>query len=314
LNKRNKLRLLLIFIIIGFVISPAFADETTINLDSNTPYIDIPIQATEPTTITIQTTNGTPQTNPSFIDSWIELWQDVNKLRADDDGAHSGTNVLASFITTPIDAGIYFIRATSFAWMASNQTQLPTGSYVLTWSGVATIPTPTPTPTPTETITPTPEPTSLPSDTPSATPSETPTPEETISSLPVIPYEPPAPNDNLSNVELTPTPEPSDTNFETNLIQDIQQIEPIQELVEEELQDIPIDTPLVTENITPQIELQVPEFFANILGAEQVMQTLENVLSVGLDMTPEEREESQAVVISAVLLQQISTSIVRRIK
>lgn len=311
MNKRNKLRLLLIFIIIGFVISPAFADETTINLDSNTPYIDIPIQATEPTTITIQTTNGTPQTNPSFIDSWIELWQDVNKLRADDDGAHSGTNVLASFITTPIDAGIYFIRATSFAWMASNQTQLPTGSYLLTWSGVATIPTPTPTPTPTETITPTPEPTSSPSDTPSATPSETPTPEETISSLPVIPYEPPAPNDNPLILEPTPIPEPSNTNSET-----IELIEP-QEIIIEEIQPVlenPIDAPLLEENITPQIELQVPELFASIPGVEQVMETLENVLSVGLDMTPEQREESQAIVVSTILLQQISTSIVRRIK
>ena len=310
MNRRTKLRLLLIFIIIGFVISPAFADETTINLDSNTPYIDIPIQATEPTTITIQTTNGTPQTNPNFIDSWIELWQDVNKLRADDDGAHSGTNVLASFISTPIDAGIYFIRATSFAWMASNQTQLPTGSYLLTWNGVTTIPTPTPTPTPTETITPTPEPTSSPSNTPSVEPSQTPVPEET-SYVPVIPNEPPAPNDNPLTPEPTPIPEPSNTNSET-----IELIEP-QEIIIEEIQPVlenPIDAPLLEENITPQIELQVPELFASIPGVEQVMQTLENVLSVGLDMTPEQREESQAIVVNTILLQQISTSIVRRIK
>ena len=312
MNRRTKLRLLLIFIIIGFVISPAFADETTINLDSNTPYVDIPIEAIEPTTITIETTNGTPQTNPSFIDSWVELWQGVTKLRADDDSAHSNTNVLASFISTPIDVGVYFIRATSFAWMASNQTQLPTGSYVLTWSGVATIPTPipTPTPTPTETITPTPEPTSSPSDTPSVEPSQTPVPEET-SYVPVIPYEPPAPNDNPLTLEPTPIPEPSNTNFET-----IELIEP-QEIVIEEIQPVlenPIATPLLEENITPQIELQVPELFASIPGVEQVMETLENVLSVGLDMTPEQREESQAVVVSTILLQQISTSIVRRIK
>ncbi len=310
MNRRTKLRLLLIFIIIGFVISPAFADETTINLDSNTPYVDIPIEATEPTTITIETSNGTPQTNPSFIDSWIELWQGATKLRADDDSAHSNTNVLASFISTPIDAGVYFIRATSFAWMASNQTQLPTGSYLLTWSGVATIPTPTPTPTPTETITPTPEPTSSPSDMPSVEPSQTPVPEET-SYVPVIPNEPPAPNDNLLTLEPTPIPEPSNTNFET-----IELIEP-QEVVIEEIQPVlenPIATPLLEENITPQIELQVPELFASIPGVEQVMQTLENVLSVGLDMTPEQREESQAVVVSTILLQQISTSIVRRIK
>ena len=312
MNRRTKLRLLLIFIIIGFVISPAFADETTINLDSNTPYVDIPIEATEPTTITIETTNGTPQTNPSFIDSWVELWQGVTKLRADDDSAHSNTNVLASFISTPIDVGVYFIRATSFAWMASNQTQLPTGSYLLTWSGVATIPTPIPTPTPTltETITPTPEPTSSPSDTPSVEPSQTPVPEET-SYVPVIPNEPPAPNDNLLTPEPTPIPEPSNTNFET-----IELIEP-QEIIIEEIQPVlenPIATPLLEENITPQIELQVPELFASIPGVEQVMETLENVLSVGLDMTPEQREESQAVVVSTILLQQISTSIVRRIK
>ena len=79
------------------------------------------------------------------VDSWIELWQGATKLRADDDGLHSGTNVLASIITAPIETGFYFIRATSFAWMASNQTQTPTGSYVLTWSGVTTIPTATPT-------------------------------------------------------------------------------------------------------------------------------------------------------------------------
>ena len=99
--------------------SPAIADETTIVLDQQTPYVDIPVEATEPTTLTVQTTNGTPQTNPAFIDSWIELWQGATKLRADDDGLHSGTNVLASIITAPIETGFYFIRATSFAWRPS---------------------------------------------------------------------------------------------------------------------------------------------------------------------------------------------------
>ena len=158
-------------LLLVFVMSPSFADEQQINLTPEVPYVDIPIEATEPTTLTVQTTNGTPQTNPGFIDSWIELWQGATKLRADDDGAHSGTNVLASIITAPIETGFYFIRATSFAWMASNQTQFPTGTYLLTWSGVTTIPTATPTPTTTPQPTIEPTPTSEP--TPSATPEPT---------------------------------------------------------------------------------------------------------------------------------------------
>ena len=105
MNKRAKLRLFLVFILIGFIVAPAFADEQTIELSPEVPYVDVVVEATEPTQITIQTTNGTPQTNPSFIDSWVELWQGATKLFANDDGAHSGTNVLASFISTPIEAG-----------------------------------------------------------------------------------------------------------------------------------------------------------------------------------------------------------------
>ena len=153
MNGRAKLRLFLVFILIGFIIAPAFADEQTIELSPEVPYVDVVVEATEPTQITIQTTTGTPQTNPGFIDSWIELWHSTTKLRADDDGAHSGTNVLASIITAPIETGFYFIRATSFAYMCCNQQ--PYGSYLLTWNGVTTIPTATPI------ATPSPEPTTL---------------------------------------------------------------------------------------------------------------------------------------------------------
>jgi hypothetical protein len=148
LKKRTKLRLILFAAMLVVIsISPSFADEQTIELSPSVPYVDIPIEATEPTTLTVQTTNGTPQNNPAFIDSWIELWQDTTKLAADDDSAYSPTNILASIIIRPIETGFYFIRATSFGWMASNYTQTPTGTYLLTWSGVTTIPTATPTPT-----------------------------------------------------------------------------------------------------------------------------------------------------------------------
>lgn len=298
--------------------SPAIADETTIVLDQQTPYVDIPVEATEPTTLTVQTTNGTPQTNPAFIDSWIELWQGVTKLRADDDGAHSATNVLASIITAPIEAGTYFIRATSFAWMASNQTQTPSGSYVLTWSGVTTIPTATPTattspqptaePTPTDEPSPnaTPEPTEL-SPTPTPTIEPTPTLEPTPQPEPVVDNEP------ISVVETPlPTPEPI-------IVEEVvQEEEPVEQIVEEETTETPIIEPeLSVEELQEQInleyiaentiELAVPTALAEIPGVAELFAATEAILNVGSDMTQEQREESQSVVVGAIIITQIAS-------
>jgi hypothetical protein len=50
-----------------------------------------------------------------------------------------------------------------------------------------------------------------------------------------------------------------------------------------------------------------------IPGIEELAKAAEAIMNIGSDMTPEQREESQAVVISAVLVSQIATSI-RRIK
>jgi len=316
LNKRTKLRLLLIFVLIGFIISPAFADETTINLDSTTPYVDIPIEATEPTTLTVQTINGTPQTNPGFIDSWIELWQGVTKLRADDDGAHSGTNVLASIITAPIDVGVYFIRATSFGWMASNQTQFPTGTYLLTWSGVTTIPTATPTPTTTPQPTIEPTPTNEP--TPSATPEPTevsPTPTPTQEPTPSPTPEPVTDNSDNEVISVEVIPETSPTLEPTQ----IPTLEP--EIVEQIVEQETIETPILEEESTPEeiqlqidtqyieentIELGLPTALENVPGVAEIFAAAEAVLNVGSDMTQEQREESQSVVVASVVLTQIA--------
>ena len=298
--------------------SPAFADETTIVLEQQTPYVDIPIEATEPTTLTVQTTNGTPQTNPAFIDSWIELWQGATKLRADDDGLHSGTNVLASIITAPIETGFYFIRATSFAWMASNQTQTPTGSYVLTWSGVTTIPTATPTATPSPQPTTEPTPTSEP--TPSATPEPTelsPTPTPTIEPTPTLePTPQPEPvvdNEPISVVETPlPTPEP--------IIEEevVQEPELVGQIVEEETMETPVIEPeLSVEELQEQIdaeyieentiELAIPTALAEIPGVAELFAASEAIMNVGSDMTQEQREESQSVVVGAIIITQIAS-------
>jgi hypothetical protein len=309
LNKRAKLRLFLVFILIGFIVAPAFADEQTIELSPEVPYVDVVVEATGPTQITIQTTNGTPQTNPSFIDSWVELWQGATKLFANDDGAHSGTNVLASFISAPIEAGTYFIRATSFGWMASNQTQTPTGSYLLSWNGVTTLqPTPTPTPeaSPTETTTqtPTPEPTLTPTIEP--TPTETPLPpieqpvqneENTTQDLPIVIVEPEEIIPDLPEEEIVQTP------IEPTIEEPFVELPVIEELTAEEL--IEQEQALYVEENT--IELQLPTALAEIPGVEQIFAAAESVMNVGSDMTQEQREESQAVVVSAIILTQIAS-------
>ena len=304
-------------VLLAFVMSPSFADEQEINLTPETPYVDVVVEATEPTQITIQTTTGTPQTNPGFIDSWVELWQGATKLFANDDGAHSATNVLASYISAPIEAGTYFIRATSYALMCCNQT--PTGNYLLTWNGVTTVqptPTPTPEPSPSETVNPTPtsqptiEPTEQPSPTPIATDSFTPTPTQE-------PQPEPQPETNTNNqenepilIQETPTPTPE------TILPEIEVIEPetIEQTVEEETIEIPIVEPeLSVEQINEiyiaenTIELSIPTALAEIPGVEQIFAATEAIMNVGSDMTQEQREESQSVVVGAIIITQIAS-------
>jgi len=74
--------------------------------------VDVPVTITEPVDATISTVTGTPQTNPGFIDSWIEVWQGVFKLAANDDGAHSASKLVnISFVQPlmPICAVMHFL-------------------------------------------------------------------------------------------------------------------------------------------------------------------------------------------------------------
>jgi len=234
----------------------------TINLNPSTPYVDIPVTITEPVDAVISTTNGTPQTNPGFIDSWIEVWQGLNKLRADDDGAHSASNVLASIINMPLQVGEYFIRATSFAWMASNKTQFPTGSYLLSTNLTVTIPSPTPselTPTPTvspettpsESVTPSPSPT--PTQT-SSSPTPEPTPEPSFPSP--SPSDIPQPSES-PEVPVVPGPEPDEPDlvpFEEFLTPSPLPLPDVQDILEEVADSSFNDFPSSLENELPSIE------------------------------------------------------------
>jgi hypothetical protein len=326
-----------IVVLTTLIAKPSYSDDVTINLDNTTPYVDVPVTIVEPVDAVIQTVTGTPQTNPGFVDSWIEVWQGTFKLRADDDGAHSATNVLASIIRMPLTAGEYFIRATSFAYMASNGTQFPTGSYLLSTNLTVAIPTPTPSPTvteptpepslsPSETVTPTPSPsdssTVQPSPEPSPTPSETPSQPESLpgpesfpevqpspESLPTLPVEEPqefvVPTE--PDVLVLPVEDLTSTSSPSSL----EEISPIDEnqsllslLPEFSLENFQETLQQISETITETLE--------SIPGGEQVLAAIQSVNNLGSEYTPEEREQVQQVVLGAIIVSQLANP--RRVK
>ena len=251
------------------IASPSYSDDVTINLDQSTPYVDIPVTITEPVDATISTVTGTPQTNPGFIDSWIEVWQGLNKLRADDDGAHSATNVLASIIRMPLTAGEYFIRATSFAYMCCNAR--PAGTYLLSTNLTVAIPSPTPSqliptptvspePTPSESVTPSPSPT--PTQT-SSSPTPEPTPEPSFPSP--SPSDTPQPSES-PEVPIGPAQEPDEPDLEpfVELVEPFELPTPdVQDTLEEVVDSSFNDFPSSLENDLPSIE-DVPQEISSI--------------------------------------------------
>jgi hypothetical protein len=336
-----------IVVLTTLIARPSFSDDVTINLDSTTPYVDVPVTITEPVDAVIQTVTGTPQTNPGFIDSWIEVWQGAFKLRADDDGAHSATNVLASIIRMPLTAGEYFILATSFAYMASNGTQFPNGSYLLSTNLTVATPSPSPTvtevtpepsPSPTETLTPTPSPsetsTLQPSPEPSPTPSETQSQPENLpgpesspevqpspESLPTLPVEEPqefvVPTE--PDVLVLPVEDLTFNDFPSSLENDLPSLE------EEVSQDVfAIDEILSLLSFLPEVSLEsLQETFQQISesigaalesvpGGEQVLAAIQSINNLGSEYTPEEREQVQQVVLGAIIVSQLANP--RRVK
>lgn len=322
-----------IVVLTTLIARPSYSDDVTINLDNTTPFVDVPVTVTEPVDATIQTTTGTPQTNPGFIDSWIELWQGAIKLAANDDGAHSATNVLASIITMPLTAGEYFIRATSYAYMCCNA--LPVGSYLLstnltvatpTPSPTVTEPTPEPSPSLTETVTPTPSPSETssvqPSPEPSPTPSETQSQPENLpdqdnspvvqpspESLPSVPVE--VSQESVAPVEPDVSELPVEDLTSTSSPSSLEEISPIDEnqsllslLPELSLENFQETLQQISETITETLE--------SIPGGEQVLAAIQSVNNLGSEYTPEERKQVQQVVLGAIIVSQLANP--RRVK
>jgi hypothetical protein len=316
-----------IVVLTTLIARPSYSDDVTINLDNTTPFVDVPVTVTEPVDATIQTTTGTPQTNPGFIDSWIELWQSAIKLAANDDGAHSATNVLASIITMPLVAGEYFIRATSYAYICCGQ--LPTGSYLLSTNLTVATPSPSPTvteqtpepsPSPTESLTPTPSPsetsTLQPSPEPSPTPSETQSQPESLPDQDNSPVVQPSP-ESLPSVPVE-EPQVSEAPVEPNVselpvedltfIDDLSVVDEVVQIPEYFVQDDSLSLPESVQQIFESISSALE----SIPGGEQVLAAAQFVNNLGSEFTPEERREAQQVVLGAIIVSQLASP--RRVK
>jgi hypothetical protein len=199
---------------------------------------------------------------------------------------------------------------------------LPADSPLRWYAGIA--PTPSPTPSPSVTIEPTLEPTPLPTPEPTIEPSPTPTPEPSIEPTPeptqtLLPeptptptqpsLEPVVPEAPTSEPTPTQTPEPEPTQpqeLPTPLP------EPSAEPSPTPIEPSPVPSPI--PSLDPQVvTLEVPTQLMAIPGIEELAKAAEAIMNIGNDMTPQQREESQSVVVGAVLVGQIAASI-RKVK
>jgi hypothetical protein len=329
-----------IVVLTTLIARPSYSDDVTINLDSTTPYVDVPITIVEPVDAVIQTITGTPQINPGWLDSWIEVWQGTFKLRADDDSNYSPTNILASIIRMPLTTGEYFIRATSFAYMCCNQ--YPVGSYLLSTNLTVATPSPSPTVTevtpepslsPTETLTPTPSPSESSSVQPSLEPS--PTPSETQSqpenppgqdsspevqpspeSLPSVPVEvsPEVVVPTEPDVLVLPVEDLTSTSFPSSLENDLPSLEDVSS-IDEILSLFEFLPELSIENLQEtfqQISESITAALESVPGGKQVLAAIQSVNNLGSEYTPEERKQVQQVVLGAIIVSQLANP--RRVK
>jgi hypothetical protein len=196
---------------------------------------------------------------------------------------------------------------------------LPADSALGWYAGIA--PTPSPTPEPSETIEPTPEPTPLPSLEPTLEPLPTPIPEPSIEPTPEMTQTPeplPTPTPSAPSLDLAePTAQPSEpTPAQTPQTTPEPQPEPTPTPSETLAEPSPTPSlaPIPMPSLEPQeVTLEVPTQLMAIPGIEELAKAAETIMNIGSDMTPEQREESQSVVIGAVLVGQIAASI-RKVK
>jgi hypothetical protein len=153
-----------------------------------------------------------------------------------------------------------------------------------------------PTPEPTVEPSPTLEPSPLPTVEPTVEPTPSPTPE------PVVPVVEPSPTPTPEASVESPTPTPSPAQVEPSVTPTPEPTpSPTEQVVEPPV--APVIEPLPT--VEP-ITLEAPALLQDIPGVAQLFAATEAFMNIGNDMTPEQRKQSQHVVIAAVLIGQIT--------
>jgi hypothetical protein len=225
--------------------------------------------------------------------------------RADDGGWH-GEIVTFGWLPNNLRRGIRFEQGqavvpieAAFDVNGGVPVEVPPAPVPSSFTDAPVIPTPVPTQTPE------PEPTAsvVPSLNPEPTPSQTatPTPEPTDTLLPT-----PEPTIEATQAPeptpipvVVPEPEPTPTVSE---IAPVPVVEPTPIAPDLEPNLVPTPEP-VNEQV---VALEVPSALASVPGIVAVFQAAEAFMNIGSDMTPEQREESQSVVVAAVIVTQLA--------
>jgi hypothetical protein len=324
-----------------FIPVSANADEILIELTPEVAYVDTVVEVTGTTEYFIETftgtrleqqANGTVRVRDGWVDSWIELRQGETVLRADDDSNHqNGVNEYASKLTGTIDTGTYTIRATSYLNRVGYGN--PTGNYTLTSNLIQPPPPPVvvepePTPPPVEepvidTTVPT-----VPDIVITEPPIIIPIPPEPPIEPPAVIEEPPAPAEEPPAVEEEPTPvveEPPIEAEEPPTPVEEPPVEAEEPPAEEESEVVQLDE-VDLETLAPETPVQLDNGVVLEAGTVVALQLLENpaellaeiftdpgqvltaLSNIGADMSEEEREESEKIIIASVIAGQAAVN------
>ena len=186
--------------------------------------------------------------------------------------------------------------------------------------------TPSPTPSPSQTIEPTPEPSNTPTEMPTPTPTPSPTLEISPEPTPIQTQEPEPVQTQEPVSIITPTPEPTIENeeeidleevfapiFEQPTPEPIVVVEEVEEniLVNEDENVGLLESTEIVLAVFGNAVAQTFEFASEIAGEVFAIadESVTAFLNLGDDMSPEVREDAQSVVVSAIIITQIASSV-----
>ena len=235
--------------------------------------------------------------------------------------ARYGVRYVAGGQVQPISVQTITPMASPTPIPAPTETQTPTP----TPSPSETL-TPSPTPSPSQTIEPTPEPSNTPTETPTPTPTPSPTLEISPEPTPIQTQEPEPVQTQEPVSIITPTPQPTIENeeeidleevfapiFEQPTPEPIVVVEEVEEniLVNEDENVGLLESTEIVLAVFGNAVAQTFEFASEIAGEVFAIadESVTAFLNLGDDMSPEVREDAQSVVVSAIIITQIASSV-----